>query len=615
MKGKGFWTALLLPVVLVFIFTGCFGTGSSDEEAISARERPVLGTLKVTVDPEKATQDRYLNIEPVTLGASSIVPGYSYPDQIDVQDDDTNATWDPGTNTLTIDITIINKLNATLEKVRTWTGNVTGIGAYNNPQLGNADYPSQGAQPVDGWTAGICYSEWGDWSSYTNPGLEGCDTITHVNDGQNFVFQWIDPVCGKVTSTWQFTGSQENYKFYMQITGDVYPWNPDYNAAPGGADPRFDTNWYSTWYALMATLAPSDPALEGTWCNDQIKAARAKLWWDGSLHPVTPEDPRTCGTLITDPHLLPGTYFALNIGLEAADWIENAQKTFWDTYVNNPTPGADQGVGAPYLQNYAFALLYDPNVITTFDAGGQTGNGTLYPGGFVNQFTDKSNSNASVLPNHAGIGKWQIVNNFTAGSGYIASGQSPTVGATFSFFGLGAPSYTYLYVTHTPASPGAYVYIATGLPRFAGQWGFAHYDSSGNFITEGADADLDFWFGMAIMQVNAAASAGDWSYLRFDNTENNLVDPYWNNNTADNSDDLGPGGDFCYHKTNGVVNCATADPGDPNIVVYQGHEMGNPALPPGIRATWPARPSGCPYGDGSSTCGGRQYVVGVVCVQ
>ena len=636
MKGKGLWTALLLPLVMIFIFTGCFGSGSSDEEAISAKERPVLATLKVTVDP----QNHDLTFEPVTLGASSIVPGYSYPDQIDVQDDDTNATWDPGTNTLTIDITIINKLNATLEKVRTWTGNVAGAGAINDPQLGNADYPSPGAQLVEGWTAGLCYVNWGDWDQQPPTDMEGCDTdvspgvIDHPDGQGKYYAQWISPVCGKVTSTWQFTGSQEKYRFYMQITGDVYDWNPDYRSGPGSS--KFDTDWYTTYYALMASLAP-DPdggsTVEGVFCNSKKAPARAQYYWDGSLVPVTPGDTRTCGTLITDPHLSAGTLFALNLGLEVGDSIEDMQANFWSNYITNPDPSRTIS-DAFYLHKTSFALVYDPAVLHAytenefFCADGSAPpcpvGVTLFPGGFAYHFVSPVDGAGNDFGQNASLPSTPLSKitsplvSVRPAVGYIAASLDLGVVPNFSF--IKTTYYTYYGSPYgTPIVPdirqNKNCAVPAGYPIFAGQWGFAHYDENCNFVVEGVDADLDWWFGMIVLKVNDTANVGDWTYINFDQTSNNELKWFYNNKTAQSTDDRTF--DYCFNKQTKTIidESICGDGGNPDILFYKADETGNPNRPPALRKQIPARPSQCPYGDGSYTCGGRQYVVGVVCVQ
>lgn len=558
----------------------------------------------------------------------------------------TSTTWVP--NDLTTKITIENHLNRTIEKLRTVSGLSSGPGAgLGYLKAGSSDYPllqpqvgstyakpGTGNGPIDGWTSGLCYSAWGDWKNYSNPALlktEGCSYFAHPQvSGAYWAPQWIDPVCGRITETFIYSGTANKYKFYMQLTGISYNWNPNYMAAPGGADSRYDKINQTTFYALMASLNPDTAGMLGSWCNNQTTLANSKYWWVGSLAPVKPADTRHCGTLITDPHMTPGNYFALNVGMEFGDTIEKAQKAFWDNYI--PTIGSPNAedvarpIGMVFPSNMGFVVLYDGNVLTAFSAAsGRTGHSgsTLFPGGLVQQFTANYSANMSVAPKEYSNEKWDPGSPtapVALGMNYVSSGAQGfgMPNTSFIFFTGGTAGSMQPYITQA-MSPA--VFPADGLPKFAGQAGFAHYNSTGQLITEGVDADLDFWFGMIVLKVRGTAIPGDWSYLKFDSSENNVVQFFHNNKTANSHpggtyDDLGAGV-YCQSKTGNIGTGAQACPGAASFgwFIFRSYESPNELLPPGEKLGGSSWAGGCPYGDGVRTCGGTQHVVGVVCVQ
>ena len=168
--------------------------------------------------------------------------------------------------------------------------------------------------------------------------------------------------------------------------------------------------------------------------------------------------------------------------------------------------------------------------------------------------------------------------------------------------------------------------VAAGMPIWAGQWGFAHYNSSCNLIVEGPDTDLDYWFGMMIMQVRKTIKPGDYAFVRYDQAENTGVYWGWNNKTAQVGDD---NVSSCYCKLDGYgcPHLGTC-PGSPylgdglDMIIGGGAELADPNLPPGQKTgNWEVRHDGCkdgngnPLGDGTYTCGGHYVIGGVVCVQ
>ena len=718
---------------LLFFLSGCSGGstgGSSDEGAVVARDNPVLGTWQVSIDPQNAK----IEIVPVTLGANSLEPSYSWTNQVMVTDlviramatetptlsgtnytnlahghiipgservtnggppvkctrgtdyyiryfavpsgfpphysgtgalartgmagacnilsgetvtitygygASANQTW--ASPNFTTDISIENHLLATLEKVRFWTGNTSGAGSAQNPTIaaGYADYPliqpqvgSTYGKPaitaslVSGWTAGVCYTSWGHWNA--TPATEGCTQITHPKGGVQYAPGWMDPVCGRITNTVRFTNATNPYRFFMQLTGTVNGWNPNYTVSPGNtADSRFNTNAYSTWYALMGYLVPDAAAMINTWCA-ATSGGTYRYWYQGSLIPVKYGDARHCATLITDPHLVRGTYFSVNFGIEFADTVEKQARTFWNAYKLAPNPDVKLAVGAPYMQTAAIGVIFDQTALTGFTANGRTGHAgsTYFPGGFVQQYATGYNANASAGFKKV-VGAGSRVNgspfySIAAPIGFIIAAQymgSLYATTNFVFFnggaGAGSLSQTNPYITQLTAN---IIHPAANMPKWAGEWGVAHYNNVGVLLTEGADADLDYWMGMIVMKVKNTAIAGDYGFIRFDQTGNNMLQFYYNNQDASNhpshlgalTEDLST--TYCVQKGGPMAACPTAP--DPAWSIYQAAEYPNLLLPPGNSMAASAYATGCPQGGGADySCGGHQYVTAVVCVQ
>jgi len=569
----------------------------------------------------------------------------------------------------TTKIAVENHLNATIEKLRSWTGNISGDGAEDSPQLGNAsdgatgrsDYPLLGGdtsptnyakpsttpQPIAGWVAGVCYTSWGKWTTAAKNN-EGCTKLKDPYDSHPYSPNNMDPVCGRITETYKFAGTPDKYKFYMQLSGNVFDWSSGIKPQ----DSRWDNTNYSTQYSAMAYLVPSSG--DTTWCS---QAGAARYWWLGSLAPFKYGSSKRCGTLITNPNLPPRTYFALNMGLEYADTIEDQAKAFWDDYLaNGGTPGKTMSVGSPFFWETSFMLIYDPAVLQAWTATSGTArtghsNSTTFPLGFQD-LNDKATygMNMSVSPkNNPSGGKWDYSNYYPgAGNGmaYIASAQSPNVWV-LTFF-PGPMTYTtstrpmkhYTSSTTTvnvsysvPAGDTVYhqhlnphpdqsqtaPYItqvtkckpAAGMPKWAGQWGVAHYNSTCQLVSEGVDADVDFWSGMQVFKVRHTAKAGSWTSFRFDTSNWNFMNYHYNNKVAKTNDP-----NYCVSIASGKVNCGgLTDPPAQGYSIWVNSEMVNPSLPPGQttgRSSWHV---GCPYGDGVRTCGGYQYVQSVVCVR
>jgi hypothetical protein len=449
--------------------------------------------------------------------------------------------------------------------------------------------------------------------------------------------QWMDPVCGKLSATWKFSGSQAQYAFYMQLSGNSYPWEPDTGSAVA-PDARWSKLYYPTFYAQLAYLVPTSAALDTATTGGACAGTDAarKAYWEGSMVRVRGEAAETnrCGTLITDPRLAPGTYFALNLGLEYPDYMETKAGDFWTTYAASARNiYLAQATGAPYYSTMTFMVLLDPGVLQTFSGQDATPRGTVFPGGFSRLFTDPASASQYTKPwTHS---QWEIFD--IPGGTYFYSSQNTMAfwagaAGAFEFFKAPAtdPYRTFMYISEsaTQYCGGTAPNAMTNYPIFAGQWGVAHYEPNDTMpacrlVAEGADADIDFWWGMMVMKVrrstDATPLAGDWSYIRFDQTGNNLMNVEWNNKTASNVtagnvyEDLAY--TFCYRKALGdapPVCPSSMDNAD--LLVYHGTQVGNPSLPPGIRNLTPAwNTAVCPKGP--NTCGGNQYIVGVVCVQ
>jgi len=568
------------------------------------------------------------------LSGESVTISYGYGASSD-------AVW--ASPNFTTSIAIENHLNATLEKVRFWTGTVSGPGAAQNPNFAAsyADYPliqpqtgatygqpTTSVQLVSGWTAGVCYTAWGHWNSLLTPLTEGCPYALHPKGAVVYAPGWMDPVCGRIKESVRYTTATNPYKFYMQLTGTVNAWNPNISV-PGG-DSRFDNVNYTTWYALMGYLIPDGGAgLINTWCS--VTGTGVRYWRQGSMIPIKPGDPSHCGTLITDPHLPRSTYFSVNFGLEYADTIEKQAKTFWDAYKLVGDPYSKIGVGSPYMQTASLGVIFDETALTGWTAAttprtGHSGS-TYFPVGFAQQYTNNYNSNASAgfKKDVAGMRtQFSTTYNITAPTGFIIAAQY--MGAAYAitnfvFFngstGTGSLSGTDPYITQLAAN---FVNPAAGMPKWAGEWGVAHYDNTGALITEGADADLDYWLGMIVLKVKNTAIAGDYGFIRFDASGNNFLNWYYNNQDASNhpsmgggaSEDIGSG--YCVQVGGPMAACPGA--ASPAWSIYRATEYPNPDLPPGNAMGFSAYATGCPEGGGANfSCGGHQYVTAVVCVQ
>lgn len=555
--------------------------------------------------------------------------------------------WDGSKFVACIDV--YNTSRSTIEKLRGWTGAVSGPGSAGTPVVGTApgvgasDYPPgptygdpnpTGIAPVEGWAAGVCYNSWGYWSSYT-PGLaatEGCSYKNHTDDVTiGYASPWLDPVCGRSSNIlapgasyeqWNFAGTDQFYKFYLQLSGDMLPWENNYMLGLANPHAGADDVHYSTWYAVLARLTPdfTSPA-PATYCNTKGPAV-ATLWWKGSMAPITPGQPtKHCGTLITDPYLRPNSYFALNIGVEFADEIEQMGQAFWTAYKANPVRTADQGIGALYPKQVNMALLYDQTKLQVWNYLAGSGltktlatGGTAFMGGFVSQNTPANINNMSL--NHLyPTGKWNYpFTSKTTTAGFLSSNQSQsisnTVFAWFTYSISAAP-----YITQVTK---CFPYVVAGnaeMPQWAGQFGVTHYDGACNLIVEPVDADIDYWMGMITFKVNAAATPGDYAYIRYDETASIKLLMFYNNRTADRQIAADDTTVVCGYKSTGLTLTCPPDMNSSDLFIWRGDELTDPALPPGHTKGYSARYPDCPLGAGSFTCGGRHWIGPVVCIQ
>jgi len=426
-------------------------------------------------------------------------------DAMDIGFTVTDANVSYANSVTTADITIENMGPYIIEEIRSITGLVAGAGAANNPTLSNSDYPlavgdTPDATPaddlVDGWSSGLCYATHGNWTNCFSPAVQGCKTTPHPQLDSPYMVQGLDPVCGKMTDTWEFSGSREQYVFYMQLTGNVYPWIPDWTNTGSARDPRWiqtaagpgtgagtsgNSQWFSTYYASLAYLQPNDAYMADPTgeCSSDGSGKAFYYGYAGTASLKTGETKR-CGTLITDPHLKPGTFFALNVGLEFSDWMETYNQDFWDEYIAiapaSRNPKADLSKGAPYINVYDFQLMWDTAIVETFAAGNYTTPGeTYFKGGFVRPYTagaagdgpDVGVYNQVSLPSRNA--KWEVLDAVNAAKGFMFSLQNIKMGAggAFSFFAAPAtdPYRTYLYITNTGIC-GSAANPLTGLPRF-----------------------------------------------------------------------------------------------------------------------------------------------------
>jgi len=583
---------------------------------------PDGGTVYVSYKYYKCTDCSAMDLQ-LTLGDANVV----YSDSA-------------GLRTTRADIWVRNDSgNHTIEEIRSITGSIAGPGAGNNPKLWNSDYPllvgdtpnNTTNQPVEGWRSGVTYTTRGNWSNVTvvaPPAVRGAENSTayqlHNRDGNPWMRQSLDPVCGKMSTTWIFSESQQQYRFYLQLTGDAYDWNPDWLS--GVKDSRWGSQWNSTYYLAMAYLTPSGAANEN-WCTGLTNTPNR--WYAGSLQKIHPTagDQDRCGTLITDPHLAPGTYFALNIGLEYADWIETMGTTFWNTYAAGARqPKTQIAVGTPYVRSPSVQILWDPNVLEGFGTGDYTtDSGTYFAGGFIAAPYTGTTYFQGANPN--GSAKWNITTDIGPHTGWMYVTMTPKNGSSnqFEFFGFqGTTTSTYLYVTRATGN-GNRCTPLSNLPRFAGPWVYHYEDANadGNceFVTEGADAEIDYWFGMMVMHVLPTANPGDFSYLRGGQDGGQFLAVWWNNKTASDwnaantaYDDIGAL--FCWKQgSTAPETCPNAgDHNDPTWVIFRQYEMGNRSLPPGMRKSAYVWAKNCPDGKGY-TCGQYQQMIGVVCVQ
>jgi hypothetical protein len=127
-----------------------------------------------------------------------------------------------------------------------------------------------------------------------------------------------------------------------------------------------------------------------------------------------------CGTLITNPHIPRGTYFALNFGLEYSDTVEKLGQNFWTNYKSNPNPTATQTVGAYYLNAASAVMIYDNSKLNNFPGSSvfkirAGAGGTIEPDGLQqnavyissgNNYT--INQDPGVGPHWSGNSKWNM---------------------------------------------------------------------------------------------------------------------------------------------------------------------------------------------------------------
>jgi hypothetical protein len=160
--------------------------------------------------------------------------------------------------------------------------------------------------------AGYCYAEDGNFGAKKPFNARGCST--YYTPGTNpKPIQVLHPQCGQRSELLDFGNPADptaRYTFFASISADFLPWSPlgaDGIRGTGDDDARYDFQNYTTVYIILADMANARPGryIFGSWKRSNAIAGYG-----------APGN-------VSGANLSPGTYFGVNVAVEAPDRVEN----------------------------------------------------------------------------------------------------------------------------------------------------------------------------------------------------------------------------------------------------------------------------------------------------
>jgi hypothetical protein len=607
---KSIWVVAIF-VATGLMFAGCAGDpGSSSSSSFSRSTEddptPIGGdnpSWLVQVDPEGASID----ITPITLGGATASPSGLF----DLSNDGA-CGWAAGPETLTCDMTLTNLTGNTITyttRVTVKNGSCIGIDCAV-ATLNNADYPSPGAQLIDGASAGICYTENGGDHNIIVPNPEGC-SVEYFNVTDQYAISMLLPGGGNQTETWVFGGTSAKYNFIMEAWGSTFAPNDP------GQDTRYNLTDYSTWVLKFY----DGDNLNGAYCG--LGRAGTGGWQKG-----TP----WCSSETDVDNVAAGSKVYLNMMAEYADRIEQSIADTWNAWDGCPSGTFSLCTGFPNNDTYEYygvaqiEVGYDPAVLS--HAGAST---AIKRNACINSAPVV----CATHPENYQIEAWAEDVQYTiAGDSRINTLQSRS--QNFTAATPAAWWYNQEIKTTLAGANKCWLTSLQWWPHHAAQSGVVDFTGGATGcagagcptcnMVGSVDTDTDFWFGFIEMTVNGAS--GDYSPVKLIQSNNSTFQIYWSSNTADGGptggDDINGGGTsgWCYSPNGGETffdDCAgtpccnvlplQACTGSPNNVVSRGLERTNCDLPPSRAMSR----SDCPGGVG--TCGGKQGFNTYIAVQ
>jgi hypothetical protein len=204
---------------------------------------------------------------------------------------------------------------------------------------GNIDTPILGS--------GFCYAEDGNFGGNKPYNAQGCSTYYTPSNSYKPI-QTLHPACGQRSELLDFGNPADptaRYTFWASVSATYFPWNPvGADGVPNTADDdaRYDFQNYTTVYMIIADLANVNPGsgryLWGSWKRSNVLAGWGSPG-NGS------------GT-----NLAAGTYFGVNVAVEAPDRVENYYMADVQHLTSNPR-------GYEYYFIHSIFFRYNPFVI------------------------------------------------------------------------------------------------------------------------------------------------------------------------------------------------------------------------------------------------------------
>jgi hypothetical protein len=614
MVGK--WSALLL-LGASLLFAGCMGpSSSSDDSAIPAKAGGMGAkyVYKFSVDPQAGK----LDIEPVVMGTAIATTHFG--GIVDITSKCNGAVLP-----LVCDVTFKNlTAGQYISRMRTWeyscehTGCTSSAAAtlsssHTLRQIPGGNTITQGADygagtNISANNTGVCIVEDGTWGHMQTTGSFNfnCPMILYYMEPPQFVstLQFLHPECGSITDTWTFDGESNPYQFYTTLVdtaaGGTIGSPFGMYAEDGTGDTRFDAN--------RTTFVVKAYNLDNTWAS-MTNPTYMKY---GCFSPAnTNQDGYLlgapgCSTPIAEGQTLaPGQYFAVAMGFEWPDRIENqdhGQRCKMSvTGVNGP---CNRPVGGLFCYEWPNSLsivyTFDADVLEAITVSTVTAGSTV-----INVTTEheiyKESTPATSKKGYADINDgMNAAPNYTFGPNYVFIARAPVDGQfTFKTAGWATANCVQSVrenVARQWADPRPIATVGA-IPNFAGNTGAYGHTGLAEVYIDGtnkcnfqdlpADAAVDYWMGLQYMQVKAGAKAGSGSIIKAESNANNTTLQWFSSNCTRNGGMTGDDvtdwywpctGPPCAGTGSGLSTPSTAEQ-DPGTYLWQAQEVSNKLMP------------------------------------